>query len=163
MKHKNKRLLLGKVAVDAAKLVIADPTYIDEFWYYNAGDKRSHAVIYEAKDGSKWACSMHAPPAGVKLFLHFESIIKEYGKTANELIAEKFFVPVKPPKPAGEFSTFGAAAIVNFEHDKQGGQLLVGAGLNAGVVFRSGYGDGEYPVYATYGVDGYIKKIEIEF
>ena len=49
-------------------------------------------------------------------------------------------------------------------YDKQTAQLnydLGHAGL--GVVTTAGYGDGEYPVYATFNEEGRVAKIEIEF
>jgi len=36
---------------------------------------------------------------------------------------------------------------------------ILNAGL--GIVFSSGYGDGEYPVFATYNQEGRIVKVEI--
>lgn len=46
---------------------------------------------------------------------------------------------------------------------KQGGEMLVAGIGGTGVVARSGFGDGGYPVYATYGTEGRIKKLEIIF
>jgi len=45
-----------------------------------------------------------------------------------------------------------------------GGQLNYILGHpGAGVVASSGYGDGEYPVFATYNEDGRIVKLEVIF
>jgi hypothetical protein len=43
-----------------------------------------------------------------------------------------------------------------------GGEVLISAIAGVGVAFSTGYGDGYYPVKATY-EDGRIKKIEIIF
>jgi len=48
-------------------------------------------------------------------------------------------------------------------NDEMGGEILVSGIGGSGVVFTSGWGDGSYPVYATYGKDGRISKIEIRF
>lgn len=45
---------------------------------------------------------------------------------------------------------------------EQGGQMLIAGKGGTGVVASSGYGDGGYPVYATY-KDGRIAKLEIIF
>ena len=48
--------------------------------------------------------------------------------------------------------------------DSESVQLYFRAGhAGAGVVSRSGYGDGIYPVYATINDDGRVEKLEIYF
>jgi hypothetical protein len=61
------------------------------------------------------------------------------------------------PGPLNEFTYSGAC---NTTLSQLGaGQL----GSMTAVVASSGYGDGAYPVYATYDSDGTITKLEIEF
>ncbi len=61
--------------------------------------------------------------------------------------------------PAGHYSWAGACATT--ENDDRGGELTFKAGHSgAGVVFRSGIGDGYYPVIAHYAeLDDWGKRI----
>lgn len=61
----------------------------------------------------------------------------------------------------GEFSYNGACKATLSK--QAAGQLNFKMGhAGAGVVFASGYGDGCYPVFATYNDEGRIIKVEIE-
>lgn len=60
-----------------------------------------------------------------------------------------------------EFSYQGASDAT--AGGKRGGQMFFKKGhYGAGVAFCSGYGDGVYPVYATYNEDGRVIKVEVE-
>lgn len=64
--------------------------------------------------------------------------------------------------PTHEYSYAGACQATLTKD--QGGQLNYRLGhAGAGVVVSSGYGDGLYPVFASYGADGRIHKLEIIF
>lgn len=64
-------------------------------------------------------------------------------------------------KKAGEYSYEGACNATLSEEGA--GQLrFKGSRISgAGVVFSSGYGDGSYPVFATYNDEGRIIKVEV--
>jgi hypothetical protein len=63
--------------------------------------------------------------------------------------------------PNGEFSYEGCCRAT--VHGDRAGQLNYSRGHEgAGVVFASGYGDGQYPVYATFNDEGRVIKVEIE-
>lgn len=63
----------------------------------------------------------------------------------------------------GDFS-YGGACKTSDDPDKLGGQLNYRKGhAGAGVVVRSGYGDGYYPVYALYNDEGRVAKLIIDF
>lgn len=56
---------------------------------------------------------------------------------------------------------YGRACTLTLSPDA-GGQMTVAGIAGDGVVFASGYGDGNYPVYATRNSDGRIIKVEID-
>jgi hypothetical protein len=62
----------------------------------------------------------------------------------------------------GDYSYGGACQTADGE--KLGGQLNFNIGhAGAGVVVRSGYGDGTYPVYALYNDEGRVSKLIVDF
>jgi len=62
----------------------------------------------------------------------------------------------------GEYSYGGAC--VTTDNDDLGGQLNYAKGhAGAGVVARTGYGDGMYPVYALYNDEGRVTKLLVDF
>ena len=64
----------------------------------------------------------------------------------------------KYPEYAGKYSYLGSCN-ATLENETQAGEL----GGFLAVVATTGYGDGMYPVYATYNSDNRISKITIEF
>jgi len=45
----------------------------------------------------------------------------------------------------------------------QGGEVLVSGIAGNGVAFSTGYGDGNYPVYARYNDEGRVESVTIKF
>jgi hypothetical protein len=60
------------------------------------------------------------------------------------------------PLHKGEYGYLGAC---NMTLEKQYGEI----GLGKAVVFNTGYGDGYYPVYATFDENGMITEITVKF
>jgi len=60
-------------------------------------------------------------------------------------------------------STYGKCCDITTKKGQAGQLNYKGGHVGLGVVASSGYGDGVYPVYATYNKEGRIMKLEIEF
>ena len=156
---KNKRVKIGEVCVDSGQLLVCDPCYIRSQW--DDDDDNPGAPHYETPDGKKWGCSLHKSPTAEYWFDHFEEPLPEYdGKTPNQLRAEGKFTEVAGT-PSGKMSYGGCCQATH--GDTSAGELKFNCGHSgAGVAFASGYGDGCYPVYATYNKEGRIIKVEID-
>jgi len=153
---KTRTVKLGEIAVDSGQLIICDPCYINSSWQQDKETEHSdfaHEVYQHKEDGSYWQfCYDKAPVEGATRFPgSYMDVIPEYGKTPNELIVEGIFTPVNndsiPHIVSGKFSYAGACKVTNKAN--QGGQLNFPMGHpGVAVAFRTGFGDGVYPVYA---------------
>lgn len=142
-----RKVKLGVVGVDTGQLMICDPCYINSEW--NSNDE--FIDIRRYRDSL-----LDREFEYQKDFKNYESVIKEHGKTVNQLIKEGVWNDVEIPEKIakiGNFSYVGCCeTTLNASRDKQGGQLDYKMGhAGAGVVFNSGFGDG------TYDVDAYIE------
>jgi len=148
----NKKVQIGVVGVDSGQLIICDPCYIDDSWKEEEFvDYRRYRNI-NTKDELQY----------LKHFRHYEEVIPNYNKTMNQLLDTKEWEELPRPKPNNEFSYNG---VCGKTLSKEGyGQIHYNFG-NPGlaVAFSSGYGDGEYPVFAEINKDNRIVKITIEF
>jgi len=167
-----KKILLGQVGVDSGQLMICDPSYItSQFKDIETENDHGHPV-FRHKDGSLWQFVYGAPsiiPDCTSFPGSYETVIPKYGKTPNQLIADKDFEPANidntPHIPLGEFSYRGICKVTGLHN--QGGQLNYALGHEGvAVAFRSGFGDGTYNVFAEYYDAGEfgerIKKVTIE-
>ena len=145
--------LIGHVGVDSGQLMMCDPAYIDSEW---KKEEFEDIRVYRHKTtGDILQYRVDFP--------HYEAIIPEYGKTMNELNAtgewereENYHAPVHP------FS-YNACAKATLSEEGHG-QLNFSLGHpGVGVAFRTAFGDGIYPVYAVYGDDGHLVKVEVLF
>jgi hypothetical protein len=140
----------GMAAVDSGQMMMCDPCYIGSEWKKDAESTERKAPPYRHKDGRILYCGLHgaAPADNAIRFENYDTVIECYGKSMNQMgkdgdVKEEERVFDNP----GEFSYEGCCHATD---DKiiQGGQLNFKAGHSgAGVVFRTGYGDGFYPVY----------------
>lgn len=145
MSEDKKWVKLGYAAVDSGQLMVCDPCYLESEW-------ESYDRIYVDKETGK-----------EYKFETFEDFVKMRGqpfldgKTIDKLEKEgRLDIKTAPP---GEFSYEGACETTL--SDKQAGQLNFNKGhKGAGVVFSSGWGDGEYPVYARF-QEGRIAEVRI--
>jgi hypothetical protein len=151
------RVLLGRVGVDSGQLMVCDPCYIDNQW--DKEEFSSIKVYVDQMNGTQWCrvwdCAL---PDGTTGFDRYGDPIAAYqDKSANDLIASGRWVEKKETNPvAGNFS-YNGACHTTMRHPAHGGTL----GADTAVAFSSGYGDGCYPVYATYNKDGRVAKVEI--
>jgi hypothetical protein len=141
---------IGSVGVDSGQLIICDPCYIDSEW---EKEEFEDIRIYE-----------HIS-SGARLQYHkdFSSydicVIEKYGKTMNQLLETKEWKKIESP-PAKENFSYNAVCIKTLT-EKGMGQLNYRMGHEGvAVAFRSGLGDGVYPVYAEFkNVKGWGKRI----
>ncbi len=134
--------LLGHFAVDSGQVMIGDPCYLNEWTDNDYDDVR----IYT---NGKYTFEFR------KDFYNYEDVIPKYGKTMNQLLQEDF-KEVKR-EPSMEYSYDGACQATC--SDTKGGTL----GSGNAVVSETGYGDGFYPVHATYNKEGRCIKLTITF
>lgn len=145
--------LIGYVGVDSGQLLLCDPCYIDSEWKQeNFQDIR----IYQHKTtGDKLQYMVDFP--------NYATVIAKYGLTMNELNEtgewEELDIPVKP-KHNFSYNACSQATLSKNGH----GQLDYNMGHpGVGVAFRTAWGDGVYPVYAIYGDDNSLAKVEVRF
>lgn len=142
---------IGIVGVDSGQLLLTDPCYIDNEWVEE--DFQDDRVYQHKETGDKLYYK--------KDFDNYEQVIDKYGKTMNELNGTGDWRELNKRKVVNNFS-YNACCDKTLREDMVG-QLNYKMGHpGVGVVFLSGYGDGEYPVMAEY-KDGRIKKVWIEF
>ena len=146
--------LLGYVNVDSGQLMVTDPCYLKQFENNEYKPTRTFVSKADPLCTIVWGEDFHN---------YEEDIIpKPYNKNMNTLIKQGVFVEVEDDEIDSSYSYVGACH-QSTKNEKQGGSL--GNGL--GVSFATGFGDGEYSVYAYYeDINGWgrrIKKIEIEF
>ena len=147
------KTLIGKVGVDSGQLMVTDPCYLNRFENNDYNPTRKYVSVTDKKKIIEWP----------RDFYNYEDdIIDGYNKNMNTLIKDKLFIQVKDEIIDSSYSYVGACH-QSTKNENQGGSL--GNGL--GVSFATGFGDGEYSVYAYYeDINGWgrrIKKIEIEF
>jgi hypothetical protein len=143
---------IGEVGVDSGQILVCDPCYIDSEW------KKEEFNIprrYRHNDGTILQYG--------KDFPHYESVIPKYGKTMNQINADHEAVELPDEEPSRFPFSYNACCKKTCNHSEDG-QLNYEMGHpGVGVVTRSGYGDGCYPVYADYTKDGSVKSITIIF
>jgi hypothetical protein len=145
--------LIGQVGVDSGQLLLCDPSYIDSEW--NKEDFEDIRVYMHKTTGDVLQYRVDFP--------HYEAVIPEYNKTMNELTAtgewerQNYY---HAPKYPFSYNACAKATLSNEGH----GQLNYNIGHpGVGVAFRTAFGDGMYPVYATYDDNGYLVKVEVVF
>jgi hypothetical protein len=123
--------------------MVTDPCYLREWENNEWEDIRRHKDV---QTGKVWQYRVN--------FENYEEKIID-GLTVNELIKSGRLID-EPGIVDRSYSYNGAAQVTIAE---QGGEL----GINGeGVAFRTGNGDGYYPVYARI-EDGVVKEIKISF
>ena len=141
MVRKENEVLIGVVGVDSGQLMVVDPCYIDDEWKKEPFDMKEKAVFKDGHEEEIERCSER-----------WWEILEEINDGKIQL------VPI-PPK---EMSNFSYNAVSHKTLSEEGyGQLNYNMGHpGVAVAFRSGIGDGVYPVYATIEeVDGWGERI----
>jgi hypothetical protein len=149
---KNERVKIGEVGVDSGQVMICDPCYIKNEW---KDEEFVDDRFYLHEDGTVLTFR--------KDFYNYEQVLPKYNFTMNELVAAGKVKKIEEPESSMyPFSYAGCCRATTSE--KMAGQLAYEMGhAGAGVVSSSGYGDGCYPVYATYNSEGRIIKLEVKF
>lgn len=144
--------LIGHVGVDSGQLLLCDPCYIDSEW--TKEDFKDVRIYQNRKTGEKLQFMVD--------FLNFQEVIPAYDKNMNELKATGEWELLERPEPEKPFSYNGCC---NATLSPEGhGQLNYKLGHpGVGVAFSTAFGDGYYPVYAVYGDDGHLQKVEVVF
>lgn len=147
--------VIGEVGVDSGQILVCDPCYIDSEWKHEeVSFDRKHKHI----DGTILQYETD--------FRNYEAVIPKYGKTMNQIIADKEAVEM-PESPAEHNFSYNACCkkTCRDDEDENNGQLNYEMGHpGVGVVTSSGYGDGVYPVVAD--IDdrsGRVKSITVIF
>jgi len=137
--------LIGHCYVDSGQLMICDPCYVDSHW-----ENKDYAVERKLKDKDGNIVQYQ------KDFGNYMEKLEQYGnKTINQLIEEKILEPI-PHEQTDEFNYDGICR--KTLTDESCGCVQNGIAT----VFSSGYGDGDYNVYAQKDDDGRIVKVMIE-
>jgi Protein of unknown function (DUF4241) len=159
---KSKTVQIGVVGVDSGQLLVCDPCYLGSEWQAEKpGTRLNIGKVYQDIKGRKWACAMHRDDVE-NLFGSYEEKLKQFkGQTPNALIENGQWKELPDTNVTGEFSYRGCCQATCSE--ASAGQLKYKLGhAGAGVAFSSGYGDGVYPVYATYNKEGRVVKVVID-
>jgi hypothetical protein len=146
--------IIGEEGVDSGQILVCDPCYIDSQWEQeDCHFDRKHKHI----DGTILQYGVD--------FKNYESVIPKYGKTMNQINADKEAVEVPESPAEHEFSYNACCKKTCKDDDSYDGQLnFVMGHAGVGVVTSSGYGDGMYPVVAD--IDdktGRVKSITVVF
>lgn len=145
--------VIGHVGVDSGQLLLCDPCYIESEWKKEDFDdlrkyqhKHTKRVLQYLKD-----------------FVNYQEPMEEFGdKNMNQLLAtgEWEELPYGPPKHQFSYNACAKATLSEDGH----GQLNYNLGHpGVGVAFRTAFGDGMYPVVATYDEDDILLKVEVLF
>ena len=143
--------LIGHVGVDSGQLLLCDPCYIDSEWEKEDFQDLRRYQHKDTKDILQYRVDFRN---------YAEPIDKYNGKNMNELNATGEWEKL-PYEPAKNPFSYNACAKATLSGN---GQLNFKLGHpGAGVAFSTAFGDGMYPVYAVYGDDGFLIKVEVVF
>jgi len=145
---------IGVVGVDSGQILVCDPCYIDSEWRHEEfEDIRKH----KHNDGTILQYRVD--------FEHYEAIIPKYGKTMNQIIADKEAIDIPNNESARHPFSYNACCKKTCGKNETDGQLNFEMGHEGvGVVTSSGWGDGLYPVIAD--IDdktGRVRSITVVF
>jgi hypothetical protein len=137
--------------VDSGQILICDPSYIDSTWENEEFDMTTlyrHVATREV---------IHYPGD----FQRYDQVLPKFGKTMNDMIETREVKELLGSAPKHSFSYNACCKATTREEGY--GQLNFPAGhAGVGVALSSGWGDGEYPVYALI-EEGRVKKVWVEF
>lgn len=144
--------LIGHVGVDSGQLLLCDPCYIDSEWQKEPFED---IRIYKHKQtGDQLQYGVH--------FANYEEMIPKYGKTMNELNATGEWTMEEKHETKYPFS-YNACSQATLSEDGYDQLNYTMGHPGVGVAFRTAFGDGMYPVFATYDDNGDLMKVEVQF
>jgi len=152
------RKQVGVVSVDSGGIVIVDPCYLNELSIKGGKVKN---LVFWGRDKEEAKTELENKMPRLAIMKHRSSYcIKDVRSGDYPLILNVLdnFMVVHTL----ETGTFSERAFNARDNDDFAGEFFA-IGLGTAVSSDSGYGDGSYPVYATYNEDGRISKIEIIF
>jgi hypothetical protein len=131
--------------------MIVDPCYVDDHWIKKEYDLGREVRVIKTGE-------IIDAPTGFNGMTWEDNFPLDKKLTWNQAKAKGIIEDV-PYKQTREFSYSGCCrATLN---DVCGGELDIGG--TSAVAFRSGFGDGVYPVYALKDEDGIIQEVRIKF
>lgn len=145
--------LLGHAAVDSGMLMVTDPCYIDSEWQ----DQELQPL--KAYIDSETGKTYHH----FEDFVRFDEPLPGFAESVSDAISNGRLVEeeLEREKPF-PYSFRGAAnaSYADIEAGEKTELVFQHGGPGAGVVFRTGFGDGVYPVYGEM-IDGRVVRIYV--
>lgn len=152
------RKQVGVVSVDSGGIVIVDPRYLLGSDIEDGG-KRNYAFWGRDEEQVKEIIEKNFDGYLIEERLssyYIRNISAENIERIEELTESLLFVGYV------DNGSFGDRAFNARNSESLAGEFFA-KGFGTAVASSSGYGDGVYPVYATYNDEGRIAKLEIEF
>ena len=152
------RKFIGEVFVDSGGIVIVDPGYLLGSDIEDGG-KRNYAFWGRDEKQVKEIIERNFDD-----YLIEERLSSYYIRNINIEDIERIEELTKSLLFVGHVDngSFGDRAFNARNNESLAGDFFV-KGFGTAVASSTGYGDGVYPVYATYNDEGIIAKLEIEF
>jgi hypothetical protein len=160
---KTEIIKLGTIGVDSGMLMICDPVYIDTEYEQIESDEggidHAHEIYRHKEDGRLWQYTYGQKPTidGVIPFPGtYADKIPDYGMCPNNLKAKGLFestdLDPTPHIQDGDFSYRGMCKASNGKYGGQVGHISeyedISDSIGAAIVFKAGFGDGVYDVFA---------------
>ena len=142
-----KRKLVGYVGVDSAQLIITDPCYLKDFKSNDFEDKEFYTVKHP--DGQEETVTIRSE--------RWWEIVDDINSKKIEVLKKKGEWETK----SRDYSYAGCCRTTL--SPEKAGPLNNDGFCEVGVVTSTGWGDGSYPVYATYNEEGRVVKVEVKF
>lgn len=134
---------IGVVGVDSGQLLVCDPCYIDGEWKDEDFEMPEEEIVY--------------PDGKVEPIIRCS---KKWFELIDRINSGKLKLMEGKQKPAKYNFSYNACAKKTLGNDDDGQLNFEMGHAGVGVVFRSGFGDGVYPVYARE-EDGRVAEVRI--
>lgn len=143
---------IGAVGVDSGQLLITDPSYIDSQWSDEPFEQLDRTYTDKTTgDVFRWGQD----------FTDFSAPLPGFAQSVNELIESGRLEKIPSLPWAGDFRySYNGSCQATLSSDGFGELAYERGHAGAGVAFRSGWGDGFYPVYGEKH-DGRIMRVYI--
>lgn len=161
----SERKLIGHVGVDSGQLILIDPCYVDSQW-------RSTGKINAVKF---WGIGMDAVAEKLRKTFGMHVIVEKRvclillkpGWDPKTMVEHVEIVAKTMDEPVVcapvEENTYSNVCGLTGSEQRAGALPYVMGHEGLLVAFSTGYGDGLYPVFATYNEEGRIARVTVEF